>query len=81
LTESLGSRETSRSFCFWHGFPSRIIFRRELSLVLEAFVYGDREMFDKTPRLRDAEVFVHFGKTKPSDCKIESWRHAGDYSP
>jgi hypothetical protein len=57
------------------------IFRRELSLVLEAIVYGDREIIDNTPRLQDAKVCVHFGKTKPSECKIEPWGHIGDYSP
>ena len=68
-------------FVFGTASMRESIFRHELPLVLEAFAYGDREMVDKTPRLRDAKVFVHFGKTKPSECKIESWRHAGDYSP
>ena len=54
--------------------------RREMSLVLEAIAYGDREMLDKTAKLGKAEIFVHFRKAKPYECKIEPWGQIYAYS-
>jgi hypothetical protein len=47
------------------------IFRREMSRVLEAIRYGDSELFTKDTRLDQAEIFVHFRRSKVADSKIE----------
>ena len=36
------------------------IFRREMALVLDCMVYADRDLFDLSPSLLEAQVLVHF---------------------
>jgi hypothetical protein len=55
------------------------IFRRELDLVLEAFRYGDRGLYEKNPSLDDASVIVHFHMKKEQNDKVEDWGKIGDY--
>jgi len=55
------------------------IFRRELDLVLEAFRYGDRALYDKMLNLDSARVVVHFHMKKEQNDKVEDWGRMGDY--
>ncbi len=55
------------------------IFRRELDLVLEAFRYGDRKIFEKVPVLDDAQIHVYFNARKEEDSKVEFWGKMRDY--
>eukprot|EP00877_Chromochloris_zofingiensis_P006390 jgi/Chrzof1/2003/Cz10g29110.t1_NYE1[v5.2] len=48
------------------------IFRREMTLVLETFMYGDRHLLQHHPSLQAAEVWVHF----QSDLEV---CQSGDY--
>lgn len=57
------------------------IFRRELPLVLEAFRFGDRALFELQPPLDRAPIWVHFHATEPSYNRTEEWGVAGDYRP
>ena len=63
----------------WTGMRESI-FRRELDLVLEAFRYGDRGLYDKKPSLDDASVMVHFHMRKEQKDKVEDWGRMGDYA-
>jgi len=49
------------------------IFRRELSLVLEAIRYGDRELFKNKPELDASQVLIHFCTKKPEKDLVENW--------
>jgi len=49
------------------------IFRQELPLVLEAFRYGDRNLFQIYPLLDEAQILVHFQSKKEKYNKIEDW--------
>ena len=55
------------------------IFRRELSLVLEAFRYGDRLLFDGHSHLDSAKIRVHFHARKAENDKVEDWGRLQDY--
>jgi hypothetical protein len=55
------------------------IFKRELPLVLEAFRFGDRELFETHPDLDQARILVHFHATQPRYNQIESWGAPSDY--
>ena len=55
------------------------VFRREMSRVLEAIRYGDRELFVKDPTLDQAEVLVHFQRPKVEDCKTQQLGHLSNY--
>ena len=57
------------------------IFRREMPLVLEAIRYGDGELFYSYPRLDQAEVVVHFKKSKTENCEPEVWGPLRNYKP
>ena len=57
------------------------IFRRELPLVLEAFRFGERGLFDAHPALDQSPVLVHFHATQPSLNRVEHWGVVGDYRP
>lgn len=63
----------SGGFVFGTASLRESIFRREMSLVLEAIRQGDRELIDGNSRLDQAEVLVHFRKSKNDTCKIEEW--------
>ena len=56
------------------------IFRRELPLVLEAFRFGDRELFEAQPELDQAPIWVHFHATRPRYNRVESWGTPADYT-
>jgi hypothetical protein len=49
------------------------IFQRELPLVLEAFRFGDRRLFETQPELDQAPIRVHFHATQPRYNRVESW--------
>lgn len=55
------------------------IFRRELPLVLEAFRYGDRELFLAHPQLDQAAIWVHFHSANRRYQKTEPWGTLADY--
>jgi hypothetical protein len=56
------------------------IFRRELDLVLEAFRYGDRFLFEKHPDLDSARILVHFHARKMENDKVEDWGMPQEYT-
>jgi len=56
------------------------IFRRELPLVLEAFRYGDRQLFEAHPELDRAAIRVHFHARQAQYKKVEDWGTPGDYA-
>jgi hypothetical protein len=55
------------------------IFRRELPLVLEAFRYGDRGLFEACPELDGAPILVHFRSSRPRYHRLERWGTPADY--
>lgn len=55
------------------------IFRQELPLVLEAFRFGDRALFEFQPVLDRAPIWVHFHAAQPRYNQTEQWGVAGDY--
>jgi hypothetical protein len=55
------------------------IFRRELPLVLEAFRYGDRQLFEAHPELDHAPIEVHFRSHRPLYRRQERWGTPADY--
>ena len=56
-----------------------IIFREELSLALEAIVYGDKGIFLGNKNLIDSSIIVYFNSTNPKYNKIERWGQVSDY--
>jgi len=57
------------------------IFRRELPLVLEAFRYGDRWLFETQPHLDRAPIQVYFHATQSRYNRTEAWGVPADYGP
>jgi hypothetical protein len=55
------------------------IFRHELPLVLEAFRYGDRGLFEAQPELESAPVLVHFRSSRRRYRRVERWGALGEY--
>jgi len=55
------------------------ILRRELGLVLEAFRWGDRELYAAHPGLDQAPIWVHFDSDNPRYQKVERWGAPVDY--
>jgi hypothetical protein len=55
------------------------IFHSELRLVLEAFRYGDRTIFEQIPALDDTGITVQFQSTKSTYDKKENWGVFGDF--
>lgn len=55
------------------------IFRRELPLVLEAFRFGDQQLFVARPELDTATVWVHFHSTNPKYNVVEPWGKLAEY--
>ncbi|CAM0870451.1 unnamed protein product [Alopecurus aequalis] len=49
------------------------IFRKELPVVLKAFVHGDGSLFSSHPELEEATVWVHFHSNLPSFNRVECW--------
>jgi hypothetical protein len=56
------------------------IFRRELPLVLEAFRFGDRHLFEIWPELDWAPIWVHFHAAQPHYNRVESWGTLAGYT-
>jgi hypothetical protein len=57
------------------------IFRRELPLVLEAFRFGDRQLFEAHPALDEAPIRVHFAATRRRYRRVERWGTPADFRP
>jgi hypothetical protein len=55
------------------------IFQRELSLVLEAFRFGDGGLFAAQPELDGAPIWIHFRSANRRYQKTERWRTPADY--
>ena len=55
------------------------IFRRELPLVLEAFRYGDRQLFDTHPELDQAPIRIHYHSHRRRYRRRERWGTPADY--
>jgi hypothetical protein len=55
------------------------IFQRELPLVLEAFRFGDRALFEAQPELDRAPILVHFHATQSRYNRTEAWGVPWDY--
>ena len=55
------------------------IFRRELRLVLEAFRFGDRRLYEVEPSLDQARVLVSFHSRDPRYNRVERWGVPADY--
>jgi hypothetical protein len=61
---------------FLHDLIARLrfyIFRKELPVVLEAFLHGDRELFAKHPELQSATVWVYFHSNMAEYNRLECW--------
>jgi magnesium dechelatase len=55
------------------------IFRRELPLVLEAFRYGDRALFEVAPGMDQWPIWVHFMAGARRYNRVEGWGVPADY--
>lgn len=55
------------------------IFRHELPLVLEAFRYGDRQLFETQPDLDRAPIRIHFRSHRRRYRRRERWGTPADY--
>ena len=55
------------------------IFRQELPLVLEAFRFGDRTLFESEAQLDGSPIWVHFHARQHSYNRVESWGTPIDY--
>jgi len=49
------------------------IFRKELPVVLKAFVHGDGGLFNNYPELQESLVWVYFHSNIPEFNKVECW--------
>nr|AAW82955.1 senescence-inducible chloroplast stay-green protein [Hordeum vulgare] len=54
------------------------IFRKELSVVLKAFVHGDGSLFSQHPELEEATVWVYFHSNNPNFNRVECWGPLSD---
>jgi hypothetical protein len=57
------------------------IFKRVLPLVLEAFRYGDRRLFETHPALDEAPILIHFQARQQRYNRVEPWGVPADYQP
>lgn len=55
------------------------IFRQHLPMVLEAFRYGDRNLFITHPEMDKAKILVHFHAAHDRYNRTEEWRKFSDY--
>lgn len=55
------------------------IFKSELPLVLEAFRFGDRTLFEQNSELDKAPVQICFDSTDRSFNRVENWGIMGDH--
>jgi hypothetical protein len=49
------------------------IFRQHMPLVLAAFRYGDRKLFESNPQLEEANIKVSFHADQVKFNRMESW--------
>lgn len=49
------------------------IFRKELPVVLKAFVHGDGNLFSRHPELEEATVWVYFHSNLPRFNRVDCW--------
>jgi len=50
-----------------------VIFRKELPVVLKAFVHGDGDLFSRHPELEEATVWVYFHSNLARFNRVECW--------
>lgn len=55
------------------------IFSHELPLVLEAFRYGDRALYEARADLDEAPIWVHFRARQRRYSRAEEWGKPADY--
>jgi hypothetical protein len=55
------------------------ILHHHLPMVLEAFRYGDQELFTAHPELDDAKVYVHFAAKQSRYKQVEEWEQIKKY--
>lgn len=55
------------------------IFRRHMPMVIEAFRYGDRMLFERHPALDGSRVLVHFHARQRRMDRIEAFGTLGEY--
>jgi hypothetical protein len=55
------------------------ILHYHMPMVLEAFRYGDREIYSRHPELDEAEVLVHFVSHRKRYNREEDWEQMGKY--
>jgi hypothetical protein len=55
------------------------IFRHHLQQVLEAFRYGDRELYRSFPELESAPIEVYFNSSNSKYDRSEEWGSPRDY--
>jgi hypothetical protein len=54
------------------------IFRYHMPMVLEAFRYGDHQLFDAHPELDEAQIWVHFHRARRQES-VEAWGCLKDF--
>lgn len=55
------------------------IFRQHLPMVIAAFRYGDRELFERYPDLDESQVVVHFHTARRRAGRVEEFGRLGEY--
>jgi hypothetical protein len=55
------------------------ILHHHLPMVLEAFRYGDQELFTAHPELDDAKIYVHFAAKQSRFNQVEEWGQIKKY--
>lgn len=69
----------SGGFVFgWAKLRARI-FKFHMPLVLKALIYGDKELLDIYPMLKNASIFVHFSSKKKKYNKVEDYGIVKNY--
>ena len=63
----------SGGFLFGSAGWRNSIFRKHIPMVLQAFRYGDRDLFSAHPELDHAQIFVHFHSTQSKYNRTEDW--------
>ena len=55
------------------------IFREHMPMVLQAFRYGDRALFQSHPGLDNAQIYIHFHATQTKFNRNENWGTFREY--
>jgi hypothetical protein len=69
----------SGGFTFGTAKWRNAIFHSELPLVMEAFRYGDRTIYDTYPNLDKTQVKIYFHSPNIRYNKVEAWGVMADY--